>query len=44
LLQQLQALGINLPEIASQLGFKGGDDQLKQPPALPGDTSLRKKE
>jgi hypothetical protein len=44
LLQQLQALGINLPEIASQLGVKGGGDQLNHPPALPKDSSLRKKE
>ncbi len=42
LLQQLQALGINLPEIVSQLGVKGGDDQLKQPPALTKDSSFKK--
>jgi flotillin len=43
LLQQLQALGINLPEIASQLGVKGGGAQLNQPPALPRDSSAPKK-
>jgi hypothetical protein len=44
LLRQLQALGINPPEIVSQLGVKSGDDQLNRPPALPKDSSLRKKE
>jgi flotillin len=39
LLQQLQAMGLNLPEVMSQLGISGNGDQMKTPTPILGDKS-----